>query len=363
MSPAFTLVLRIIEFIVVFGAMIFVHELGHFLACRLQHIEVEEFGFGFPPQIAKLFKLWGTQFSLNAIPFGGFVRPKGEGDPTIEGGLAAAKPWTRFAVALSGPMMNLITGIVIFSIVFMRVGAPDSTRVEILAVNDGAPAQQAGLLPGDLILSVNGEPIDSMETLSGIIKLNLDRVVTIVYQRDTQTFETTLTPRAAPPEGQGPMGITMGNPYIPISWFKAMPYAIEMTYFQARELLLLPGRLIMGQIAPEQARVVGPVGIFSFYSDARDMDEEIESGSTPQQVPAVNTLFLIGTISIAIGLTNLLPIPALDGGRILFLVPELVFRRRIPAKYENLIQVIGFVALLALLFVVTGQDIFSLIKK
>src|SRR4030043_1422295 len=104
----------IVEFIFALGALIFIHEFGHFIACKLLKIEVEEFGFGYPPRALKLFTLGGTKFTLNWIPFGGFVRPKGENDPSIAGGMAAASPWKRIAVLLAGPTMNLLTAVILF---------------------------------------------------------------------------------------------------------------------------------------------------------------------------------------------------------------------------------------------------------
>ncbi|HOD05757.1 MAG TPA: site-2 protease family protein, partial [Anaerolineaceae bacterium] len=110
-----TSLLRILEFILALGVLVFLHELGHFLVSRFFKIEIEEFGFGFPPRMVKLFKLGGTDFTINWIPFGAFVRPKGENDPEVSGGLASANPWVRLAVLLGGPVMNLLTGVILFT--------------------------------------------------------------------------------------------------------------------------------------------------------------------------------------------------------------------------------------------------------
>src|SRR5512146_128178 len=139
--------LNILEFVIAFGILIFLHEFGHYLMSKLFHIEVEEFGFGFPPRLVKLFKFRETDFTLNWIPFGAFVRPKGENDPTIPGGLAAASPWARLAVLFGGPLMNLITGILLFSLVFTKIGAPDLKTVLIVDVNKNSPASAAGMMP------------------------------------------------------------------------------------------------------------------------------------------------------------------------------------------------------------------------
>ena len=125
--------------IVAFGLVlipaVFIHELGHFLAAKAVGIAILEFGIGFPPRLAKLFRWGETDFTLNWLPLGGFVRPKGENDPTVPGGLAAASPWRRLFVLVSGPGMNLLTAVVIYAIIFSRVGVPDTSRVLVASVS------------------------------------------------------------------------------------------------------------------------------------------------------------------------------------------------------------------------------------
>lgn len=351
-------VITILEFVLLFGLLIFLHELGHFIVARLSKIEVEEFGFGFPPRLLTLGKIGGTLITLNWIPFGGFVRPKGENDAGAEGGLAAAGPWKRLSVALGGPVMNLVAGVILFSLVFVRIGAPNEKKVEVYSVNPGSPAAQSGLMSGDLIVAMNGEPITSADELAGIVKANLGRSITIVYQRDGQQVETRAVPREKPPEGQGELGITMTNPMEPISWPEAMPYAVKITYLQARQLVLLPGQLIRGTVNSDEVRLSGPVGIYDMYAQARERDQDAAGvPPSPQSLPPVNSLFLMASISVALGLTNLLPLPALDGGRILFTLPEILTGKRVPQQYENLVHLIGFATLLLLMIYITAQDI------
>lgn len=354
MNLSGNVLITIIEFVIVLGLLLFFHEFGHFLTARLFNVEVEEFGFGFPPRLARLFRLGSTDFTLNWIPFGAFVRPKGENDPTVPGGLASAKPGVRLAVLLGGPAMNILVGLILFSVMFLRIGAPVANTVEVVDVSKDSPAAQAGLRPGDLLVSVNGIKIDSTNALKNAIQSNLGKQVTVALTRKNQPLEVKLTPRANPPQGQGPLGIVMGNPYKPVSLVQAVPAAGLTAYEQAAQLVLLPIRLIEGQATPQEGRVVGPVGMFDIYSQAVKMDAE--ATSTPIQQPAVNVLYFIGTISVALGLTNLLPIPALDGGRIIFVLPEILFRRRVPPQYENLVHLIGFAALLLLMSYITFQD-------
>ncbi len=353
-------ILRILEFVIALGFLIFLHELGHFLVSKIFKIEVEEFGFGFPPRIIKLFQIRETAFTLNWIPFGAFVRPKGENDPEVPGGLASAKPGVRFAVMLGGPLMNLLTGALIFSILFTQTGIPNENAVMIYATSPNSPADQAGILPGDVVLKVNDSPITTITSLSGIVKSNIGKPITLFLNRDDQPITVSLIPRDNPPEGEGAMGVMLTNPMLQVSWMEAVPWGVRATLNQGLQLLQLPGKLISGQISTDEARMVGPIGMYSIYESARE--DDIETGSSGAAQRGFSVLTLLGIISVALGFTNLLPIPALDGGRILLLLPELIFRRRIPVQYENIINMVGFILLLLLMFVVTAQDILNPIK-
>jgi regulator of sigma E protease len=350
-----TMVVQILEFVIVLGLLAFLHEFGHFIASKLFKIEVEEFGFGFPPRLAKLFTFSGTDITLNWIPFGAFVRPKGENDPEVPGGLAAANPWKRLVVLLAGPIMNLITGIILFSLVFNRTGVPDTKTVLIADVSKNSPAANAGLLPGDIINKINGTPINSMGTLTSLVQQNLGKEISLGFERDKQEHSITATPRVNPPTGEGALGIVMSNPVVQVSWLQALPFAAYVTYDYGHQLLLMPAHLLQGTIQPAQARMVGPKGIYDMFSQMQARDQQAKAQKEPPSQSS-NTLTLVAIISVALGLTNLLPIPALDGGRILFVLPEIIIRKRVPARYENLVHTIGFMLLISLLVYITIQD-------
>jgi regulator of sigma E protease len=358
MGQTANLLISILEFIIALGILAFLHELGHYLTSRMFKIEVEEFGFGLPPRALKMFRLWGTDFTLNWIPFGAFVRPKGENDPDIPGGLGAAKAWKRLVVLFGGPVMNLLTGVLIASIVVFKMGVPDTKTVLIASINEGSPAQTSGLQVGDTILSVNGTSIDSTEKIRSIVEKNLGQEVVVTVKRGQTTTDLKIIPRANPPTGQGAMGITMGNPNLPITLIEAVPYGFQVTGQVINQMISLPGQIIRGQVASDQSRVVGPVGMYGMFAQARTLDEAATS-STAASNPAVNTLWFLAVISIALGFTNLLPIPALDGGRILFILPEILFRKRVPPRYENMVHAIGLMLLLVFMVYVTAQDILN----
>lgn len=358
MDRIFLTALRILEFVLLIGVLAFLHELGHFLMAKLGKIKVKEFGFGFPPRMLKLFTWRGTLFSLNWIPFGAFVMMEGENDPQADGWLTTSSPWARLGTLLGGPVMNLLTGILIFAVIFMKTGAPDYSRVSIYQVAPNTPAEVSGMLVGDVLVALDSTPIESIDQMRTLIAQNLGQPVTITLERDNQLLDVTLTPRANPPPGQGAIGIVMTNPFIPVSFPRAVSFGAQETAFQIEQLLALPGQLIRGSIAPEQARVVGVVGMYDLFTQAQELDQET-AAQPAAPFPAVFVLRLAATISIALGFGNLLPLPALDGGRIIFLLPELLFRKRVPPSWEATIHGIGFILLILLMVWITLQDIIN----
>ncbi len=331
-------IIDILTFIAGLAVLIFVHELGHFLAARIFNVDVEEFGIGFPPRAAKLGEWKGTVFSLNWIPLGGFVRPKGENDPDVPGGLAAANPWVRLAVLSAGALMNILVGVLLGIMFVYSMGEPIEDQVLIRDVAAGSPAQMAGLLPGDLVLQVNDHAITNVGDLQKTISGLLGQEVALRLQRGQEQVTIRVTPRPNPPEGQGALGVLLSNPTRPIAVGKAVTVGSELAFANIRGILQMPARLMRGEISQEEGRVVGYKGMFDIYQ-------------------RVNTpLWFFMAISISLGIMNLLPIPALDGGRILLTLPEILFRRRVPANAENLIHTVGFVLLILLLIYVNLQD-------
>ena len=347
--------LTIIEFILAFGALVFLHEFGHFIAARLNHIEVEEFGFGYPPKIVRLFRAGGTDFTLNWIPFGGFCRMKGEaGDITEPGSFPAANPWRRLVALLGGPFMNLLVGMLIFAYLFSRTGMPDYSKVMITGIAPNSPAS-AELQIGDIVTEVNGKEVQSLDQLTQLVTESLDQQTTLSILRDEQPLEVSLVPRSQPPEGEGSMGVVISNPVNKISFIGAIPTATLTTLDQGYQLIMLPVRLISGQIAPSDARMVSVKGIYDMYSQVQTIDQQ-EAAEDPS-LKGLNILSFLAIISIALGFTNLLPIPALDGGHIIFLIPEILFKKRVRPELEGRIHGIAFMLLIGLMVVLVINDI------
>lgn len=358
-----TSTLSLVIFAAVLVGSIFIHEFGHFVAARLLKVEVEEFGFGLPPRMLKLFRWKGTDFTLNWLPFGGFVRPKGENDPSIAGGLAAASPWTRLGVLVAGPSMNLLVAVAVFSLIFANIGVPDYNQVQIGAVLDGSPAADAGVRVNDIVASVNGLAITDSTELREIIYANLDTPVQLEMLRGAETVTVTAIPSSERPAEDGALGISMGPAMVrPNSALTAVRYGSIAVGAQMRALVSLPAMLIRGQLSPEESRVIGFKGIYDMFGQAVSRDiqsREAASSSGPAastETPTYLTLQLIGILSVSLGVLNLFPFPALDGGRILFVLPELILRRRIPPTWENAINAAGMIVLLAFMVYVNVMD-------
>ncbi len=346
--------INLLIFIGAIVLLIVIHEFGHFIASKLLGVEVEEFGLGFPPRAVTLFTLGGTIYSLNWIPLGGFVRPKGENDPTIPGGLAAASPWVRIVVFAAGPFANFLAAIILFAFIFTRVGVPDLSQTLVTTVQAGSPAEAAGLQAGDILTVLNDTAITSPDILRDMVALNLGKETLVTYSRGGEVFQTSLVPRAEPPPGQGAMGIEYSHPTVKVGAVKAVQMGSLALYDQVMQILTLPSRLIEGSVAPEEARLVGYKGMYDIYQNFREADEVAAVEAEP--TAGLNTIYFFASISISLGLLNLFPIPALDGGRIVFALPEIIFRKRIPPNAENIINFVSFALLILLMLYINIQD-------
>ncbi len=344
----------IIQFIFVFGLIVFVHELGHFLVAKRVGIEVEEFGFGYPPRLVKLFDWKGTAVSLNWIPFGGFVRLKGETDAGEPGGMLAAPKWKRFLILIAGATMNFILGILLLIFLYNVVNPADPSKILVMEVAPNSPAQSVGLQPGDLILKLGDDPINSTEAMVNATKKHLGQEVTLTYLREGVEHTGLVTPRQNPPEGQGAIGFVMSHPEMQLTFGQSIGMAFRTFWDQVKTTVSLPYNYIKGAIAPEEARVIGLKGIYDLFSNAAEIDQT--NAEVSHEVLPITRLSLVSMLTIAIGITNLLPIPALDGGQIMFLLIEAVTRKRIPPRVANAVNSAFFVLLILLFAFINIRD-------
>ncbi len=411
--------LTVISLVVALSIMVLVHEFGHLLAAKLSHVVVEEFGIGYPPRVWTFWRSQGkiqlegkqitiprrfplpreiragssvlyetttdnkgrhllsriqqvdvddpeigsaspvqlldrgTLYSVNAIPFGGFTKMLGEEDPTHPGSLASKRKLTRLFVLVAGGGMNLLTAVLFFALA-LSLGAPVAAEPEnavVSSVSPGSPAESSGLLPGDIIVAADDTEIPTITRLQEYTQDHLGVEVVLTVDRDGQSLEVTVIPRTDPPQGQAPIGIVL-SPRTTIKrypWYEAIWTGLKDTIGLTGFVLSVPIKIIQGLIPAEQARPVGPVGVGQLMSDA--VQYSVSSG---WWYPALQ---MMGVLSVAIAVTNLLPLPALDGGRILFVIVEAIRGRRIDPAKEGLVHLVGMLVLLALMLLVTWQDV------
>lgn len=315
----------------------------------------------------------GMEWTINWLPLGGFVRPRGENDPDVPGGLAAVNPWKRLAVLVAGPFMNLLTAVIVFSLIVSQSGIPVPGSVNVNEVLKNSPAEQAGIQMNDIIHSINGQVVTSPSQMIALVKENLDKPVEILLERNGKMIPVHVTPLSSRYEAnQGALGVGLDYPTRKATSTEIITGGFQQTGIQALGLLSIPVGLIQGTIAPNEARFVGLKGIYDFFGSAIERDTqsraavapvtpptggEPTSNTTPaSQLPTNYVLGLIAMLSVSLGVFNLLPIPALDGGRILFTLPEIILRRRIPTRLENTINSVAFLLLIGLMIVVNAMD-------
>ncbi len=351
----------LLRFGAVFSVLVFVHEMGHFLMAKWRKVAVEEFGFGLPPRLwGKKFR--GTIYSLNLIPVGGFVKLKGE-DPEAAfigdaDSFSVKSKKSRAAIILAGVLGNLLLAWLIFSLLF-TIGNPSlSGKVVIEEVSSGSPAETAGLQKEDVVLAVDGELVGTVEDLivkvqeraGGVVELDIDRKDPGL-PAGRQALQMQLVPRIEPPEGEGALGvkIAMIEPEVVLvkySFFLAPGHALIEIGEVTKAMVVGFGGMIVriftqGEIPTE---VAGPLGIKAMTDVAASMGLRF-------------FLQFVALLNLNLFIFNLLPIPALDGGRLLFLGFEAVLRRKLNPKIEKIANNLSLVLLLLLSVLVTIQDV------
>lgn len=333
-------------FLLLIGSAILIHELGHFLAARSAGVRIEELGLGLPPRMKRLGSWRGTEITLNWIPLGGFVRPAGEFDASVPGGLASSPAPARIAVLLAGSGANLLLALSLLS-AGMAIGWPD--QVEVAAVMPGSPAEAAGLLPGDVVVAAEGVEIHDTGQLSSLIYGHVGESISLNLLRGDQTQLLELTPRTAWPEGEGPAGFMTRFRVVRYPLPKAVARGAAQLAGLIRSTVQLSARLITGEADAGTVRLSGPLGLKQLSDQAVDTALDIREGFP--------ILYIGAWISVALALTNLLPLPALDGGRVLFVVLGVLRGKQIDARVEKLVHAVGMIGLLALLLALTARDI------
>ncbi len=334
----------------ILGVLILVHELGHFFAARLVGIRVEEFGMGLPPRLFGYKAKSGVLYSNNWIPFGGFVKMYGQDDLRPDGGAAygpdsfiSKTPLQRAFVLVAGVLMNLLLAILLFMLI-----ALGQTRdgVYINQVLADTPAAAAGWQAGDRLVSVAGQPVADANALRLLTEQYAGRELPVVVERDGEPINTTIVPRVNVPEGQGRAGVSLSE-YTSVPAWRAPLVGVQSTWETLRLMVGGLAAMATGQASPRD--LAGPIGMGQITA-------EVVSRSP---LPLWVTLFnLAGLLSVNLFLLNLLPLPALDGGRLVFVVLEMLRGgRKVAPEREGMVHFVGLVVLLALMFVIGFLDL------
>ena len=345
-------IITIVAFLGILAVLILAHELGHFITAKASRVKVDEFGLGFPPRLLSI-KRGETRYSLNAIPLGGFVKMAGEEDPKVPGSLASKSIGTRLLILSAGSLMNALLPLLLFSIAFMVPHDTLAGQVVVEEVALNSPASSAGIESGDVILSINEKAVHNINDLQRNIYLNLGKEITLLIKHsDSTTEDIRVIPRWTPPEGEGAIGVAVRllNPTV-ISQRYPFWKAIPMGAGECIEAFVIFKNGILSMIiGATPVDVAGPVGI------AHVTAEVAKAGISP-------LLEFAAFLSINLALINIFPLPALDGGRIVFVLLEWVRRgKRISPKTENVVHLIGFAMLMAAILIITYQDIIRIVS-
>ena len=352
------MITTIVSFIIVLGILIFAHEFGHFISAKKSDIRVEEFALGFGPKLLSRQK-GETVYSIRAIPLGGFCNMTGEFPPdddaseeekrvyqeTKENGRTFNQKslWKRFLVLFMGPFMNFFLAALVFVLIFTAFGIPvDSSQTTVIGeLIPEKPAAEAGLKPGDKVISVNGKNVENWNEMSRIIGKSTDEEINLLVQRGEKQLQFSITPEYNEQSKKGVIGIFPEMIRKRVGIFKAVKYGILQTWHAITAIIMGFVQMITRRSAAE---IGGPIMIANIVGQAA-------------QVGMANLLNWLAIISINLGIINLLPFPALDGGRIVFVLVEALRGKPVPPEKEGFVHFVGFVLLMILMVFIIYKDI------
>lgn len=341
-----------LSFILVFIIVALAHELGHFIWAKRAGINVIEFGIGFGPTIFKA-NYKDTLYSINLIPILAFVRLAGIDEHDGETGIPAEQqygaktPAEKFKSIVAGPLMNIVLGFIIYSVLAMTFGMPQTSTV-IAGISDGSPAQKAGIKAGDRIISFNGKKVTDINLTISEIHKSAGKEVSLSVVRDAKEITFKAVPLYDKDLKVGLLGFSLQNSFKRHGPIAALIEGAKRTWHLSFTIIVVFGRLLTGQIAI--TGLAGPIGIAQF------------SGQAASQGLA-SFMSLVAFISINLGIFNLLPIPALDGGRLVFILIEAIRKKPFNLEAENRIHQWGLVVLLGFFVFVSFNDILRIFSK
>lgn len=362
------MVVTIIVFILVFGVVVISHELGHFLIAKLNGIRVLEFAIGMGPSIVKFTK-GGTRYVLKLLPIGGACMFEGEDgvyekkeedaqakppakDETYGKAFNEVNVWARIATVFAGPFFNIILAFLLSLIV---VGFSGEILPVVHSITEGYPAQEAGLLPGDVITHVDGERVFLQGEVTIASAMNKGEPMEIAYKRGNEKKTATILPKFSEEDNRYYIGFTIGET-IACKGFDLIKYSVLEVRYWLKATVKSLIMLVQGKLSAND--LSGPVGI------AVTIDETIDTvkpyGISSVVLTMINFAVLL---SVNLGVMNLLPLPALDGGRLLFMLVEVVRGKPVPPEKEGVVHFVGFVLLMMLMVFVLYNDIARIFAK
>lgn len=348
--------ITILTFFVVLSILVLIHELGHFTAAKIFKVKVLEFGFGLPPRLFGI-KRGETIYSINALPIGGFVKLYGEEEEEtkdksdLKRAFYKKPPLQKLIIILAGVIMNFTLAIVIISYIFTQGVYVPTNKVFIEAVYKNSPAALAGIQKDDQVLKIGGQKIQTTDDLISAAKKYAGKKVDVVVLKERgkgqQEVVYSLTPRVKPPNGEGALGVSISNFEFKKYSFIEAPFAgvsetMKLTWLTTVGVIDIFARLIRFAEVPKE--VAGPVGI------ARLVGQAVNYGF-------MAVLQLMGLLSLNLAVINIFPFPALDGGRLIFVLIEIITGRRVNPKFEAVVNTIGLFILISLIVLITRNDI------
>ncbi len=358
------ILLAIIAFVAIIAVLVLSHEFGHFIVAKKSGMKVDEFGFGFPPRIFGM-KKGETTYSLNWIPLGGFVKIAGEDNSEHDDPRSFVNKsfWQRLSVLVAGIVMNFLLAAVLFAI-GAAIGVPATYNpgdqlpkhatlrvqgVTVTEIQPGTPAATAGIAEGDVILSVNGQTFANANDTVSYLQTQIGQTAHLTLQRNNQTISKDVYDRPNPPAGQGAIGIAVSDVGIlKFKWYAAPLEGVRQTWFTITDT------------------ISGLYGLIRSGAGFSSLGGPVKIAQLTGQATALGIIYVLqfaAFLSVNLGILNAIPFPALDGGRVLFLVIEKIRRKRNNPNVEGWVNTVGFFLLLGLILVISAHDIFTLIHK
>ncbi len=336
----------IILAIIVFGLIVFIHELGHFLLAKANGIRVDEFSIGMGPRLFSKEK-GETRYSLKLFPIGGScMMGEDDVDDMSEGSFNSKSVWARIAVVAAGAIFNFILALIFAVILVGYTGYDEPIISDVL---EGYSAEAEGMQAGDRIVKMNGKKINIWREVTYYNMFHAGEVIELVYERDGEKHEATITPMKNE-DGNYLMGVVSPAKYTKANLLTAIQYGVYEVKFWICTTIESLGQLITGEVGADQ--LSGPVGIVNVVDDTYQQSKEYGAVVVLMQMLNIGIL-----LSANLGVMNLLPLPALDGGRLVFLIIEAIRGKRVAPDKEGMVHMVGMILLFALMIFVLFNDV------